>query len=478
MSPEVPRPPVARVAPRSLGSVRWRVTVGVVLLFGLAFTGAGALFVRQVERSLVADVERRNTAALEELTDLIQQGELTPNELYRVHVVSEGGTGTRVALPDGSVAEIEGSVSRFYLEAPRPRLVDEDTGLVTDVPLSLFVEPPDDADRSDYSIAETRIRTSQGDIVLGAAAPLDAIRESTEVITRLFWFVLPALLAVVAAAAWWITGRALRPVDAITRRVQEITSSTLHERVPEPGTDDEVDQLARTMNAMLDRLERATARQQQFVSDASHELRSPVASIRAQMEVAMLDPAATDWEHVAAIVLAEDERLDNIVSDLLALARLDEGQAGPSRDVDLDEIVLADAARPRRVPVDRSAVGAARVQGREGELTSVVRNLLDNAVRHARSQVRVSLTSGPDGVLLAVDDDGPGVAPADRDRIFERFTRLEEGRSRDRGGAGLGLAVARRVVEHLGGEVTVVDSRLGGARFVIRLPASADAAVT
>jgi signal transduction histidine kinase len=279
-------------------------------------------------------------------------------------------------------------------------------------------------------------------------------------------------------ATWYFTGRALRPVEAIRLEAEEITGTTMHRRVPEPDTDDEVGRLARTMNAMLTRLETSSQKQRQFVSDASHELRTPLASIRANLEVALRNEQSADWPEVARRVLAEDERMEDTVAELLELARLDESE-GPLPietypEVDLDEVVSDLVITPRRVPVDTTKVSAGRVHGREDQLSRAIRNLVDNAARHASTKVAVSLTTDDDNgwVVLLVDDDGTGIAPEDRTRVFERFTRLDEGRARDAGGLGLGLALVKGIVESHRGMVSIDDSPLGGARFVVMLPAA------
>ena len=276
----------------------------------------------------------------------------------------------------------------------------------------------------------------------------------------------------------YFTGRALRPVEAIRLEAEEITGTTMHRRVPEPDTDDEVGRLARTMNAMLVRLETSSQKQRQFVSDASHELRTPLASIRANLEVALRNEQSTDWPEVARRVLSEDERMEDTVAELLELARLDESE-GPLvldalPEVDLDEVVADLAITTRRVPVDTTKVSAGRVHGREDQLARAIRNLVDNAARHASSKVAVSLSTDQNGhvVDLIVDDDGTGISPEDRSRVFERFTRLDEGRARDAGGLGLGLALVKGIVDSHHGTVTIDDSPLGGARFTVRLPAA------
>ena len=302
-------------------------------------------------------------------------------------------------------------------------------------------------------------------------ADISGIDRSIDRIRTIVWTSVPVLVIAGGLIAWLLTGRALRPVQGITARVGAISSGNLHERVPEPGTGDEIAELAATMNAMLDRLEVDDRRLRQFVSDASHELRSPVAVLRSEAEVAQRTPERTSVESLADGVLAESARLQQIVEDLLILARGEERQAGSQwAEVDVDDIVLAEAARRRNVPVDTSAVSAGRILGTPELVGRIVTHLLDNAARHGTGRVEVGLTADAGGVRLWVDDDGPGVPLGDRARIFQRFTRLDDARSRDRGGAGLGLAVVAESVRSLGGRIDVEDAPIGGARFIVRLP--------
>jgi signal transduction histidine kinase len=226
------------------------------------------------------------------------------------------------------------------------------------------------------------------------------------------------------------------------------------------------------MNGMLQRLQAAAERQRRFVADASHELRSPLASLRTQLEVSRDYPARGDGAFDDQ--LAEVERMERLVGDLLLLAKADERRlVVRSRPVDLRAVVLDEVERagPRtRVRLDTAGVAAATVHGDPEELARVVRNLLDNAVRHARARVELSLAERDGHVELSVSDDGPGVPAAARERVFERFARLDEGRARDAGGTGLGLAIVREVVVAHGGSVTVDGDP--GARFLISLPRS------
>lgn len=230
------------------------------------------------------------------------------------------------------------------------------------------------------------------------------------------------------------------------------------------------------MNAMLDRLEVSSTAQAQFVSDASHELRTPIAVIRHELEVGLRADDDSTLREIAVEVLLEDLRMQRLVDDLLLLARRD-GRAGQAHRavrslIDLDDIAGQEA---RRVATDKtvvtSGISAGQVRGDPDHLTRVVRNLLDNALRHATSQVAVAVTSTDDGrVLLTIDDDGAGVAAGDRERIFERFGRLDEARARDDGGSGLGLAIVAGIVADHGGTVSVETSpTLGGARFTVGL---------
>ncbi len=344
---------------------------------------------------------------------------------------------------------------------------------INGIPQGCFRTPPN---RSGFEAAQREVDTQAGRITLVAQQSLDEVDRTVGSVTDVLWIAVPTMIALVALAAWYFTGHALRPVEAIRLEAEEITGTTIHRRVPEPDTDDEVGRLARTMNAMLDRLEATSQRQRQFVSDASHELRSPLASIRTNLEVALRNSDRADWPEVANRALVEDVRMEDTVSELLELARLDESTGpdplGSLPEIDLDELVLDDTVQQRRVPVDTTRVSAGRVHGRREQLTRVVRNLLDNAARHADAQVAVGLTTDGAEVELTVDDDGPGIPVDDRQRVFDRFTRLDDGRARDAGGLGLGLSMVKTIAEQHGGTVTIDDAPIGGARLRVRLPAA------
>jgi signal transduction histidine kinase len=285
---------------------------------------------------------------------------------------------------------------------------------------------------------------------------------------------LPLLLILVGGTTWMVVTRALTPVERIRREVEEITGDRLDRRVPEPPSRDEISRLARTMNRMLGRLEDSRLRQQQFVADASHELRSPLAGIRQAAEVSQAHPGALTEGELAEAVLEESARMQRLVEQLLMLTRADDGVVTRVRtDVDLDDLALSEARRARRsgLDVDTAGIGGGRVRGDPAALAQAVRNLVDNAARHAVHKLAIAVRDTGDQVELIVEDDGAGIPADQRERVFERFVRLDEARARDAGGSGLGLAIVQEIVTGHGGTVVATSAELGGARFVVRLPA-------
>jgi signal transduction histidine kinase len=283
--------------------------------------------------------------------------------------------------------------------------------------------------------------------------------------------------------SWMVVGSALRPVDALRKGAEEITGSGGSRQLPVPVANDEVRRLAVTLNDMLSRLESANARQRAFVADAAHELRSPLAAMRTQLEVAIHHPDSADWRSTAADVLTDTTRLARLVDDLLLLARVDEGKRPPrasprppAAPADLVTIVDAVLERPRRDDREVTRVGdpSALTGGDADMLTRIVANLVDNAARHARAKVTVEVRAEGDATVLTVSDDGPGIPHAERERVFERFTRLDQARARDDGGSGLGLPIVRSLAEALGGSVRLTDAS-PGLRAVVRLPAGTPA---
>ncbi|MDX6364690.1 MAG: hypothetical protein QOC85_3700, partial [Streptomyces sp.] len=322
-----------------------------------------------------------------------------------------------------------------------------------------------DGDTADYRFAAVEVSVrDKGTLTVYAGAPLAAEQSAVRTALTVMLIGLPLLLAVVAGVTWLVTRRALRPVEGIRREMAAITASEdLARRVPVPGTHDEVARLARTTNETLAALEASVERQRRFVADASHELRSPIASLRTQLEVGAAHPGLLD----VAGAVEDTVRLQRLAADLLLLARLDAGEGPGEARFDLGALVREESAQRTGVTATAESV---EVAGSRGQLARVLANLLDNAHRHARSRVAVTLRAEDGWAVLGVADDGAGVPPEERERIFERFVRLDDARSRDDGGAGLGLAIARDVALRHGGTLTVREAPEGGALFELRLP--------
>ncbi|MCI2956733.1 ATP-binding protein [Agromyces atrinae] len=351
---------------------------------------------------------------------------------------------------------------------------DEDIALPEPVPNDDVFTARVDGDEVVFASEDVEIGDT--DYRLLAGRSLDDANDAVATVTGLLGVAVPLIVLLVGTTTWIVVGRSLAPVERIRSEVASIEASGLDRRVPVPPSGDEIARLAETMNGMLARLEGASIAQRRFVSDASHELRSPLASIRQYAEVASLHPDRIDASELSATVLAEGARLQAIIESLLILAKLDESAATiDRRPVDLDDILLTECSRLRSsttLAIDGSSITAARVSGDERLLARVIRNLADNAARHARSQIAVASTDADGVVTIVVEDDGSGVPAPERSRVFDRFVRLDESRARDAGGSGLGLAIVADIVRAHGGSVAVEDSAVGGARLVVRLPAS------
>ncbi|MFD1815866.1 sensor histidine kinase [Rhodococcus gannanensis] len=285
--------------------------------------------------------------------------------------------------------------------------------------------------------------------------------------------VIPLIVLGTALLSYYFIGRTLKPVNDIRRQVDEISGGDPAQRVPVPDTGDEIATLASTMNAMLDRIDSARTQQMRFVNDASHELNSPLTTLVGLLDLSRSTGRPIDPETVETVMMPEALRLQSMVADLLFLARADESGV-PLRltDVDLDELVAAEVTRLEALGgrTVTARIVAARVRGDEEKLARALRNITDNAVRHADGAVDVTMSVHDGRVRVVVSDDGPGIAEADRERVLERFVRLDDARERTSGGSGLGLAIVTEIVSAHDGNVVVADSPGGGAAVGFDLP--------
>ncbi|MDJ0923370.1 MAG: HAMP domain-containing sensor histidine kinase [Acidimicrobiia bacterium] len=449
-------------------SVRGRITVAVTVSFALVMVFGTWFLLNRAEAAWIDDLEAQDLAELEMIAQDIMAMEALDAMLAPELILPVGEGGTSYFLVDEAgvvVGETPPGVFGGAVIIDGPFAVDG--GPVPPV----FGEITGEIElRDDITTVTLPVELASGTLTLTAASPLEPVRAGVSALRGILLVLVPVLVGGIGITAWFVTGRAFRPVESISAQVDRITDDRLEERVPVPASRDEVADLAVTMNKMLDRLSASRQRQREFVSDASHELRNPIAAIKAKLEVALAHPESIDWNETATAVLEEQQRLEFLVDELLQLARLDEQAAAGREEVDLDDIVFAEAKRVAGTEMDLDGVNPTRVTGNPRQLTFAVRNLLDNAVRHAEAKVAVALVVEGEQAVLSVDDDGTGIPKGQRRTVFERFTRLDEARDRGRGGAGLGLALVAAVAAAHGGDVSVVDSPLGGARFVLSLP--------
>jgi signal transduction histidine kinase len=454
--------------PRAASSLRRRITVAATAVVLAALLLGAIVFLAVLRLTLLDSVSASAERHAESLVTQVESGGLSAlpeedndDEFYQVISTSGAvvGSSENLAGADSLLSSGDRSRNADPDDLGEVRIEGEDASFVTT------------AEEADGPGGEVTIITGRSteDVTdtLGTVIPFVAVA-------------LPLLLALVAATAWVVVGRALRPVERMRQEVDAVTALGLNQRVATPQTDDEIGRLAGTMNRMLDRLDESQRAQRRFVSDASHELKSPLASLRQYAEVAQIHPDRISASDLSTAVLDEGARLERLVQNMLVLAHADEHSlAHSAAPVDLDDLLLREVSRLRAstgLTIDASAIGAGRVQGDSGLLGQVVRNLTDNAARHAASRVALGLRHDEEFVNLMVDDDGLGIAPDDRDRVFDRFVRLDEARARESGGSGLGLSIVREIVQAHGGDVSARTSPLGGAGFTVRLPALADPA--
>ncbi|MHB1598792.1 MAG: sensor histidine kinase [Acidimicrobiales bacterium] len=457
-----------RTGPARRGSVRSRAALAAAVIVGAAFVLSSLGVVLLLRSSLYTSVTNSAVAeALDISSFIVTRGRIPPRL-----PIADDETAAQVVGTSGQVlatsSDVRGQPPMTTLH-PRPGHTATVTGVVLHIRRHSRI-----ALDLDYRFSVAATGFAQGPLAgtVLVASSLGAADHAVSLVLRALALALPVLVLLVGWLVFVLTGRALRPVELIRSEVASLSALDLHRRVPEPATADEIGRLARTMNAMLGRLEASGQRQRQLVADVSHELRNPLAALRTQLEVAVAHPGPGTSRLLDGSIL-DVARMSQLVEDLLTLARLDEStlplHAG---EVDVDDVVLRHAERLRsrgRVDVSVQGVGAARMHGDEAQLSRVVANLADNAERYAHRVVSLGVGIEGGEVVVTVADDGPGVPTEMREQIFERFVRLDTARTHRDTGAGLGLAIVREITRAHGGDVHVEDSD-PGARFVVRLP--------
>ncbi|MDX6223796.1 MAG: hypothetical protein QOE64_172 [Frankiales bacterium] len=462
-----PGPEARSGGARDVWGIRKQSALIAVVVVTAALLGGVAVLLLVLQSSLTSAARTSLAVRSTDVARLLEEQGVDETQVT-VGEDRRGGEQVQVIGPDGRVVV---STDRRLRSQPMSTLRPAPGGSASEELASLA--PLGDTD--DFLLNARGVTVGGGDYVVLVAVPVQVQADTVRTVGLFLLGATPLVVALVGAAVWVLVGRSLQTVDRIRRQVSEIDARRLDERIEVPATADEIAALASTMNVMLDRLERFDRWQRAFFSDASHELRSPLATLVTTAEVASLDPTGRTWLEMQQVLLAESRRLQILVEDLLTIAKVDAGGLRmDAEDVDLEEVLDGEVRRLRtvsdlRVRADLQPV---RVTGDEMRLAQVLRNVLDNAARHAVTTVAVETHRRGGEVVVWVDDDGDPIPLADRERVFERFVRLDASRSVDSGGSGPGLAIARAVVTAHGGSIvaTEVDGR---CRFEIVLPIQA-----
>lgn len=431
-------------------SLRLRITAGALVVVAGALIAGGVVVIGVVEREMTGEIDSALRADADFTDRMITRGSGLP--------MGEGPTDLYVQFvnPSGNV------VAAGTAAVGRPALAQPSQA---DGTIETVIDP---------ELGELRVLSARApnnpELHLVLARSAHNVTEVHDTLLRLLTVLVVAGSLLLSVVVWVVVGRSLRPVEQMRRSVEDLDDADLATRVVLPGTGDELDRLAGTLNDLLGRLKVAVERERRFVADASHDLRTPIAAMRALLETEAADPSLVVLTRADA--LARLDQLQVLVDQLVALAGV-EATEPPCDPVDLDELVLGVArqlVRQTHLQIDTSRVSGGQVVGRDTDLVRLVENLATNAARYAATTVSFGVHQFGDTVELVVDDDGPGIAPADRERVFERFATLDEARTRLGSGAGIGLAIVAAIVSAHRGTIRVGDAPGGGARFEVCLP--------
>ena len=446
---------------RPQSSIRLRSALVSAVVVALSLGIGGSALVGFVYVSASATVRSGAEDRLRDLTTALAQ---TPPDQIDPMLLATDRTVVVVQILDENGTVVRASTGAPDIRVDNARGDADDRGIV-----------PRGRHEEEGRLDSASVSTQNGafTVLVGAGdGDADALIAKFAVLLALL---APVITAVAGGATYYLVGRSLRSMERLRQRVSEITAADLSERVPISERHDEITALAETMNDMLGRIEVGQASQRRFVSDASHELRSPLATIAGVLELGREDPESIDADMLDGTLIPEVSRVQRLVEDLLVLARADEGGIQLRlEDIDLDDIARNEA-RLLRTQCTHSVVvelSPTRVHGDHSALTRLLRNLADNAARHAESRVEISVRHDETWAYVEIGDDGPGIAIEDRVRVLERFVRLEEHRTRGRGGSGLGLAIVAEIVSAHGGEIVIGDRPGGGTSVTVRLPYS------
>jgi signal transduction histidine kinase len=453
------------MATGSRWGIRKRSVLSAVVVVSFSLLVGGAFLLLVLQSSLTSAAWSNLSVRANDVAKLLAEEGL---EETQSTLAEDRRSGEQVQIVDSSNQVVAWSSRRLRgdpISALRPA-----PGKTAKEQLPQVPELGDDDD--EVLVSARGVEVDKQSYVVLVVAPLEVQTDTLRTVGLLLLAAAPLLVALVAVAVWVLVGQSLRTVERIRRQVAEIDGRRLHERVEVPPTGDEIAALASTMNQMLEKLEHSNTTHRAFFSDASHELRSPLSTLVTTAEVASLDQSGKTWLDMQQTVLSESTRMQSLVEDLLTLAKVDAHQLQLDvQDVDLEDVLDSEIKRLRTV--SGLQVGAelqpVRVRGDERRLAQVFRNLLENAARHAKSTIIVGMARRHGEVVVSVDNDGEIISPEDRDRVFERFARLDASRSADGGGSGLGLAISREIMGAHGGTVIATESD-DWCRFEVILP--------
>lgn len=447
--------------------VRKRAVLAAASVVLVALIGGGIILLFLLREGLIASAEASTLASARVLAQQYSTTPLPPARTLMKNL-ARNAQAVQIVSPDGSVI---GASSRELLA------------------YSLIDALPSAGQRISQHVNNLNLVDNQAGVVLSAVgftnsgrsyavvvvADVDVEQATVQLVALYLFAGTPVLLVVVVAMTWYLVGRSLRPVDRIGEQVDGISRLKLDQRLDVPPTNDEIARLALTMNRMLGRLEVADGNQRAFVADASHELRSPLSTINATLEIAIADTSDQTWRDMQGVLVSQTERMQRLVDDLLTLAKADDqGVRIRSTEQDLDDLIESEVAQLRRTTDHAMNVSAEpiRLICDGPRISQVLRNLLDNADRYAESAIAVTARMADGFAIVDVDNDGPVIELNDRSRIFDRFVRIDSSRSRDSGNSGLGLAITSELIKAHGGTVIATQSPVGWCRFEFTLPLS------
>ncbi|PRZ43124.1 signal transduction histidine kinase [Antricoccus suffuscus] len=445
--------------------MRIRATLAATSVVLLALVAGGALLLVLLQQALVNDATSQTVSTARDLAGKYA-GETVPGVPTLAKDLTHKGQEVQIVT---SKDKVVAAAHEEYLEHSLVK-TPAAPGQTVSYPAG---SPHINAHEDDPVVTSVGFLSGGKAYAVNVMAEIDVQKQSVRTVGLYLLVGIPVLLLVVGWLTWLLVGRALHEVERIREQVDGVRRSRLSQRIDVPPTADEIARLATTMNAMLTRLEESDAAQRRFASDASHELRSPLATLNATLEIAIADETGDTWRDMQPVLLGQTGRMKSLVDDLLTLAKADDHQVHLRRtEQDLDDLIENEARAVGGGSSKQFVVRAEpiRVVCDGARIAQVLRNLLDNAERHANSRIWVSCRVEGGIATVDVDNDGPAVPRADRTRIFERFVRLDDSRSRDSGSSGLGLAIAAEFVTAHGGTIVATESPQGYCRFRFTLP--------